>query len=43
MDLARHMPIMCDFWETLLLRANLHRRNALAAGLTLHSCENQTP
>lgn len=29
MDLAHHLPIMCDFWETVLFRAGLYRRNAL--------------
>lgn len=29
MDLARHMPIMADFWQTVLFRAGLYKRNAL--------------
>src|SRR6187401_2323330 len=29
MDLDHHMPIMCDFWETVLFRAGLYSRNAL--------------
>lgn len=29
MDLAHHLPIMCDFWETVLFRAGLYKRNAL--------------
>ena len=29
MDLAAHLPVMCDFWETVLFRAGLYRRNAL--------------
>lgn len=29
MDLAHHLPIMCDFWETVLFRAGLYDRNAL--------------
>lgn len=37
MDLARHMPIMCDFWETVLFRAGLYRRNALAIHSMLHA------
>jgi hemoglobin len=28
MDLEDHMPIMCDFWETLLLDADKYSRNA---------------
>ncbi|MDQ0757111.1 group III truncated hemoglobin [Arthrobacter sp. B3I4] len=35
MDLDRHLPIMCDFWETVLFRAGLYRRNALQAHLDL--------
>ncbi|MEO3757679.1 group III truncated hemoglobin [Mycobacterium sp. B14F4] len=26
--LASHLPVMCDFWETVLFRAGLYRRNA---------------
>lgn len=37
MDLAKHMPIMCDFWETVLFRAGLYRRNALQTHLNLHA------
>lgn len=29
LDLNHHLPIMCDFWETVLFRAGLYRRNAL--------------
>ncbi|WP_022885647.1 group III truncated hemoglobin [Glaciibacter superstes] len=36
MDLDHHMPIMCDFWETVLFRANLYHRNALALHTNLH-------
>ena len=27
--LAAHIPVMCDFWETVLFRAGLYRGNAL--------------
>jgi len=37
MDLARHLPIMCDFWETVLFRAARYRRNTLQAHLALHA------
>jgi hemoglobin len=37
MDLAAHLPIMCDFWETALFRAGAYRRNALQAHLTLNA------
>ncbi|MCW2621376.1 MAG: hypothetical protein JWL64_978 [Frankiales bacterium] len=36
MDLEQHLPIMCDFWETVLFRAGLYRRNALAVHKELH-------
>lgn len=35
LDLERHLPIMCDFWETVLFRAGLYRRNALQRHLDL--------
>jgi hemoglobin len=28
-DLAVHLPVMCDFWATVLLRAGLYHRKAL--------------
>lgn len=28
MDLAAHMPVMCDFWETVLFNKRLYRGNA---------------
>lgn len=37
MDLERHLPIMCDFWETVLFRTGSYRRNALQAHLALHA------
>jgi|SRR5215204_1064773 len=27
--LESHLPVMCDFWETVLFRAGLYHRNAL--------------
>lgn len=27
--LQSHLPVMCDFWETVLFRAGLYRSNAL--------------
>ena len=35
MDLDHHLPIMCDFWETVLFNARLYRRNALQVHLVL--------
>jgi hemoglobin len=37
MDLGHHLPIMCDFWETVLFRAGLYRRNALQMHYLLHA------
>lgn len=38
--LESHLPVMCDFWETVLFRAGLYRRSALDAHRRVHS---QTP
>ena len=38
--LDEHLPVMCDFWETVLFRAGLYRRNALHIHRRLH---HQTP
>jgi hemoglobin len=37
LDLEHHLPIMCDFWETVLWGAGLYRRNALQIHLVLHA------
>lgn len=37
LDLARHLPIMCDFWETVLLGTGRYRRNALRVHAELHA------
>ncbi|MHA7305409.1 group III truncated hemoglobin [Arthrobacter sp. TMN-49] len=29
LDLAEHLPIMADFWQTVLFKAGLYKRNAL--------------
>ncbi|ODU04383.1 MAG: hypothetical protein ABS81_10815 [Pseudonocardia sp. SCN 72-86] len=34
-DMSVHLPVMCDFWETVLLRAGLYRRNALRPHVAL--------
>lgn len=36
MDLAAHLPVMCDFWETVLFRTGSYRRNALTVHRDLH-------
>ena len=35
--LAAHLPIMCDFWETVLFRSGAYRRNALQVHVALHA------
>lgn len=37
LDLTAHLPIMCDFWQTVLFRAGLYRRNALQVHADLHA------
>ncbi|MEO8528236.1 MAG: group III truncated hemoglobin [Pseudolysinimonas sp.] len=37
LDLDHHLPIMCDFWETVLFNAGLYHRNALQVHLVLHA------
>jgi hemoglobin len=37
LDLDHHLPIMCDFWATVLFNAGLYRRNALQLHLALHA------
>ncbi|MGH3776423.1 MAG: group III truncated hemoglobin [Pseudonocardiaceae bacterium] len=43
MDLPAHLPVMCDFWETVLLRAGLYHRNALRPHLDVNSRVELTP
>ncbi|MBL7501920.1 group III truncated hemoglobin [Frankia sp. CNm7] len=43
LDLAAHLPIMCDFWETVLFRAGTYHRNALRAHAALHARSPLTP
>ncbi|MCD5346787.1 group III truncated hemoglobin [Agromyces sp. S2-1-8] len=37
MDLDHHLPIMCDFWETVLFDTGAYRRNALALHVAMHA------
>lgn len=37
MDLDHHLPIMCDFWQTVLFNAGLYQRNALQLHYVLHA------
>ncbi|MET0994940.1 MAG: group III truncated hemoglobin [Mycobacterium sp.] len=34
--LESHLPVMCDFWETVLFRAGLYRRRAVVAHQPVH-------
>ncbi|BBZ03209.1 hypothetical protein MCHIJ_26460 [Mycolicibacterium chitae] len=36
MGLEQHLPVMCDFWETMLFRAGLYRRSALEVHREVH-------
>jgi hemoglobin len=35
MNLPAHLPVMCDFWESVLFRAGRYHRNALRPHLDL--------
>jgi hemoglobin len=37
LNLDEHLPVMCDFWETVLFRAGLYRRNAFEVHARLHA------
>lgn len=37
MDLPAHLPVMCDFWESALLRTGSYHRNALLPHLRLNA------
>lgn len=37
LDLDAHLPVMCDFWETVLFRTGEYRRNALQPHLRLNA------
>lgn len=37
LDLEAHLPVMCDFWQTVLFRAGLYRRNAFRVHADLHT------
>ncbi|MDM4718689.1 group III truncated hemoglobin [Micromonospora sp. WMMA1363] len=42
MDLATHLPIMCDFWETVLFRSGTYQRNPLRPHVELNRREPLT-
>lgn len=43
MDLAAHLPIICDFWETVLFRSGAYGRNALRVHQALQAQVALTP
>ena len=43
MDLAVHLPVICDFWESVLFRTGSYRRNALQPHLAVHRMEPLGP
>ncbi|WP_219817091.1 group III truncated hemoglobin [Arthrobacter sp. GMC3] len=43
LDLTRHLPIMADFWQTVLFKAGLYNRNALQVHFEIHAKEPLTP
>jgi hemoglobin len=36
LDLEAHLPVMVDFWTTVLFRSGAYRRNVLAVHVALH-------
>lgn len=36
-DLTTHLPIICDFWDTVLFQAGSYKRNALMTHKNLNS------
>ena len=42
-DRSAHLPVMCDFWEPMLLRAGRYRRNALRPHVVLDAAARRTP
>jgi hemoglobin len=43
MNLADHLPVMCDFWQTVLFRSGDYRRNAFHPHQRLHVRASLTP
>lgn len=37
LDLDAHLPVICDFWETVLFTAGSYRRNILQVHVALHA------
>lgn len=43
MDLPAHLPVMCDFWMTVLFHTGEYKRNALKPHAALHALTQLTP
>lgn len=43
LDLEAHLPVMCDFWETVLFRSGRYHGNALVPHRRLHALTPLTP
>lgn len=43
MDLDAHLPVIADFWDTVLFHSGSYRRNALAPHQRLHALVPLTP
>jgi hemoglobin len=43
LDLDIHLPVICAFWETVILRTGNYRRNALQVHVDLHRRSPLTP
>jgi hemoglobin len=43
LDLPAHLPVMCDFWQTVLFRSGSYRGNALRPHQQLHARAELTP
>lgn len=36
-DLAHHLPVLADFWDSILFQADTYRKNAMQLHLDLHA------
>lgn len=43
MNLEAHLPVICDFWQTVLFQSGTYRRNALRPHLLLHAKAHLEP
>jgi hemoglobin len=35
-DLAHHLPVLVDFWDSILFQADIYRKNAMQPHMVLH-------